>query len=255
MAEMADKATRSKAQWWTMLAVPLAAVALAGFVLILAALEYWTRVAMDAIGYRLSISDEIAKTVITVGGALTVGGLALFGVRQQNLSAERRHRVDASLNLRKEIFLQVAEAASVQYQFLLSFASPDITEEDRRKMTEKIGAAFFRLQVVANEATITAMLRANEAWMKAMFSIRMLGPVPRRYEGSMQRLIEIQKLARPFMIALWQYNATARKEIECRLDDDASYETAMNAQYSRLVTFLEEVKRGIVDDEPSSINA
>jgi ABC-type multidrug transport system fused ATPase/permease subunit len=249
---MANKTTGSKALWWTVLAVPLAAVALAVFVLMLAALQYWAHVAMDAVGYKFVVSDEIAKTVITVGGALTVGGLALFGVRQQNLSAERRHRVDASLNLRKEIFLQVAEAASLQYQFLLSFASTDITEEDRRQMTEKIGAAFFRLQVVANEQTISAMLKANEAWARAMFSIRMLGPTPQRYEESMQRLIEIQNLAKPFMAALWHYNVTARKEIECKLDDDASYEAAMNAQYLRISHFLEKVRQGIVNSKPSS---
>lgn len=248
---MADKTAGSRRLWWTVLAVPLAAVALAVFVLILAALQYWAQVAMDVMGYRFFVSDEIAKTVITVGGALTVGGLALFGVRQQNLSAERRHRVDASLNLRKEIFLQVAEAASLQYQFLLSFASTETTEEGRGKMTEKIGAAFFRLQVVANENTISAMLKANEAWARAMFSIRMLGPAPQRYNESMQRLIEIQNLAKPFMVALWHYNATARKEIECALND-ATYEAAMIEQYSRIGDFLEQIKQDIVNGKLSN---
>jgi hypothetical protein len=251
---MTNKAVSSKTLWHLVVAVPLAALALAAFVLTLAALEYWARVGLCKFGYKFVVSDEIAKTVITVGGALAVGGLALFGVRQQNLSAERRHRVDASLNLRKEIFLQIAEAASVQYQFLLSFASPDITEEDRRKMTEKIGAAFFRLQVVANEKTISAMLKTNEAWTQAMFSIRMLGPVPQRYDESMQRLIEIQNIAGPFMAALWHYNAIARKEIECSLEDDVSYEASMNAQYLRVATLLEEAKRGVVNDKSSNVH-
>jgi hypothetical protein len=223
-------------------AIIFAAFLISLFVLTLALLLLLSQECADALGYRFVISDEVAKAVIAVGGAVAVGGVALYGVHRQNMSAEKRHRVDSSLALRKEIFLQVAEAASVQYQYLVSMALPDVTNADRKTMTEKIGAAFFRMQMVASQDTIAAMIDANEEWTRAMFNINFLGPIPSGHEGSLTRLIEIQQLATPFMRKLWKFNMIARKEIECEFEDDTTYFLMMGEKFSHVALLFEELK-------------
>ena len=233
------------------LAVLIAACAVAGFVLTLAGLLYLSAKFASLIGYQLAISgkfftaDEATKSAIAVGGALSVGGLALFGVHRQNVGAAKRHRVDASLALRKEVFLQVADAAANQYQVLMSFASPDITEIERIALMEKAKEAFSRLQLVANEKTIYALLDANESWSRAVFAIRALGPAPRGYADSVDRLSKIQTLAKPFLHKLRHYQATARIEIECPFSDFESYLERMNHHDEKVTKILNEVRHDI----------
>lgn len=223
--------------------VVLAAFLIAVFVITLALLMLLSKMGADALGYKLSISDEVAKAVIAVGGAIGVGFVALYGVHQQNASAEKRHKVDSSFALRKEIFLQVVEAAAVQYQYLLSFANPKITEVDRAGMTQEIGKAFFKLQMVASQDTIVAMLDANEEWTRAMFDIRFLGPISPDRIGALTRFSEIQNRATPFMQKLWRFNMIARKEIECAFKDDASYFSMMDEKFGRVAGIFEDLKQ------------
>ena len=219
-----------------------AALLISLFVLSLVLLLFLAQQGADKLGYVLSIPDAVKAAVLTVVGAACVGALALYGVHRQNTSAEKRHRVDSSLALRKEIFLQFADAASAQFQFILSFAIPDVTEADRRSMIEKNGAAFARLQLVASQETIAAMLESNESWSRALNSIRFLGPIESGIYGPLNRLIEIQRIATPFMQKLWEFNIIARKEIECGLADDKKYLIAMNAKFSQLENFMTELR-------------
>jgi hypothetical protein len=222
--------------------IVFAAFLIAVFVLVLALLLLLSQKGAYALGYNFVISDEVAKTVLAVGGTISVGGLALYGVHRQNMSAERRHRVDSSLALRKEIFLQVAEAASVQYQSLLSFANPVITDADRKTMFDKIGAAFYKLQVVASHETIAAMLDANEEWTRALLNIQSLGAIPPGPDGRLSRLIEIQKMATPFMRRLWEFNIVARKEIECEFKNSQAFYSMMDEKFSHVQVIFEELR-------------
>lgn len=149
----------------------MVATSISLFVLVLAGLEFITGHVLSHFGFKLQISDEIRKTVIAIGGAIAVALVALFGVHRQNLSAERRHRTDSRLALRKEIFLKVAEAAAAQYQLLLSLAEGPINKELNVEFQRKTASAFFQLQMVANESTIAAMLDANEEWSRAYIDI------------------------------------------------------------------------------------
>lgn len=224
-------------------AVVVAALMIAVFVLTLALLALLSQMCADALGYKLVISDEVAKAVIAVGGAIGVGFLALYGVQQQNFSAEKRHKVDSSLALRKEIFLQVAEAASVQFEFLLSFGNPKVTDADRKSMSQEIGKAFFKLQMVASQDTICAMLDANEEWTRAMFDIMFFGAIPPGNDGPLTRLSEIQKRATPFMQKLWRFNMIARKEIECEFRNDVSYFSMMDEKFGHVAVIFDDLKQ------------
>lgn len=228
-------------------AVVFAALMIAVFVLTLALLSLLSQMCADALGYKLVISDEVAKAVIAVGGAIGVGFLALYGVQRQNFSAEKRHKVDSSLALRKEIFLQAAEASATQYQFLLSFAAPEVTEADRKIMSQEIGKVFFKLQMVASHDTICAMLDANEEWTRAMLDIRFLGAIPSGELGPLIRLSEIQKRVTPFMQKQWRFNIIARKEIECEFRDDASYFSMMDEKFSHVAVVFEDLKQRLAN--------
>jgi hypothetical protein len=245
-AERPKKVPLIEVAGFTIAAIVFAAFLIAIFVLTLALLLLLSQKGASALGYKFVISDEVAKAVIAVGGAVAVGGLALYGVHRQNMSAEKRHRVDSSLALRKEIFLQVAEAASVQYQSLLSFVTPGVTDADRKTMIDKVGGAFFRLQMVASHETIAAMIDANEEWTRALLNIQFLGPVPLDRGGSLVRLIDIQQLATPFMRKLWQFNMMARKEIECQFGDDPAYFLMMEEKFSHVRLLFEELRGRIV---------
>ncbi|MET3131618.1 hypothetical protein AAKU55_001881 [Oxalobacteraceae bacterium GrIS 1.11] len=214
-------------------AMIFAALLITVFVLTLALLMFFSQTCADALGYELVISEDLAKTVIACGGAIAVGFLALYGVQQQTFSAEKRHKVDSSLALKKEIFLQVAEAAAVQYQYLVSFASRDFKDTDRKHMAQEIGKAFFKLQMVASQETIFAMLDANVEWTRAIYYIDLLGPIP--LNGTGARIQEIQKYALPFMKKLWRFNIISRKEIECTFADDDFYLRTMEEKNKFIV--------------------
>jgi hypothetical protein len=224
-----------------LLAVVAGASLLVFFILTLAGLELLSEHFADVLGYQLKISDEVAKTVVGVGGAFGVAVIALYGVHYQTISAERRHKVDSRLALRKEIFLEVAEAAAVQYQFLLSFADPEIIEAERAKMAQEIGKTFYKLQMVASTETIEAMLDANEEWTRAMIDIRLMGQIPEGLER-LKMLCEIQCRATPFMRALWRLNVLARKEIESGFEDDEHYLSMMDEKYARVPAYFDEVR-------------
>ena len=219
-----------------------AALLISLLVLSLTFLLFLAQLGADWLGYTLAIPDTVKAAVLTVIGAGCVGTLALYGVHRQNMSAEQRHKVDSSLTLRKEIFLQFADAASAQYQYLLSFATPNVTEADRRNMIDKNGAAFARLQLVASQEAIAAMLESNVAWSRAMHKIRSLGPVENGVYGSLDRLIEIQVVATPFMRKVWEFNIVARGEIDCDIRDANDYLQKMSEKFSELEKFLRELR-------------
>ncbi|BBB61831.1 hypothetical protein UNDKW_3558 [Undibacterium sp. KW1] len=227
------------------LIVIAASLTLSLFTLCLANILFFTQKVADNLGYTFLISDEIAKAILTLGGAICVGFLALYGVRQQNLSAEMRHRKDASLTLKKEIFLEVAEASFFQFKILTTYAAPSVTEEDRQVMMQEVESAFFRMQIVSSQETIEAMLDSNHAWTRARYAIAMLPPVENSNEARIIRLQEIQAHARPFMRTLWQFNISARKEIDCGLPNESTYLAMMNNQFDKVDIFFKELQKNM----------
>ena len=163
--------------------------------------------------------------------------------------------VDSSLALRKEIFLQFADATAVQFQYLLSFALSNINEVDRNIMIEKNAAIFLRLQMVASQETISAMVEANEEWSKAVIKIRFLGPMQNGSLGPLNRLNQIQKLTTPFMHKLWEFNIVARKEIGCGFTDDMAYFGVMRGKFDQLGYFLVELEDSLREQsEPRELD-
>jgi len=226
------------------------ACVIAIFVLVLSDLSLLVQSLAPTFGYKFAVSDEISKTVIAVGGAVGVALVALYGVFQQNLSAEKRHRVDSSLALRKEIFLEVADAMSKEYRFLLSLAKLDLDQKERNEIVEDIGSAFFKAQVVGSPETVCAMIDANEAWFRALVNIQFAVKGPLKDVDYVIRLAEVQSLATDFMRMLWKFNIVARREIECSFDNDNAYFFAMDERYSRVSKALtetyEKMKAGTV---------
>jgi hypothetical protein len=198
----------------------------------------------DLAGYTFHIPDQIGQAVLAVAGAIGVAVVALYGVRSQNISAEKRHKIDSSLALRKDIFLQVAEAFSIQHSYLLSLADPAITDDIRKEMLKDSTKAFFKLQVVASREAIIAMIEANQEWSKVMLDIHFMGQLPQEATSlqKIERLDAIQKKITPFMRKLWKFNIVARTEIESAFDNNDSYFDTMDKKYSELSVYLDEVR-------------
>lgn len=211
------------------------------FVLVLVILQFWSQNIAQLFGYKLEISDEIGKAIMAVGGAVAAAFLALYGVQRQNESAAERHRIDSSLALRKDIFLEVAEAYAVQYRYLLSFSDPSVKEEDRVRIVRENGNAFFKLQMVASAKTIEAMLDANEEWFRTTMNVKFLGPIPEGQVDRLVRLKKIQELTVPFMRKMWRFNVTAREEIECQLEDHDAYCVMVEEKYGHIASALDDL--------------
>ncbi|MGZ3240640.1 MAG: hypothetical protein ACXWIN_10930 [Burkholderiaceae bacterium] len=80
------------------------ALSISLLVWLLSLLLYLMQNSADHFGYTFLISEEIKKTVLAVGGAIVVAVVAFYGVHTQNISAEKRHKTDKELDLKKDIF-------------------------------------------------------------------------------------------------------------------------------------------------------
>ena len=91
-------------------------------------------------------------------------------------------------------------------------------------MVKDSGKAFFKLQLVASQKTILAMLEANEEWARAMRDIRFMGMMTDQMPpiDKLERVDAIQKRMAPFMQNLWRFNIVARSEFETPFDDNDS---------------------------------
>ena len=226
-------------------AAAISAISIAILFCVLALLLFLVQCGVDFFGYRILISDEMQRAFLTIGGALGVALVALHGVRSQNISAENRHRIDSNLALKKDIFLQVAEAYSSQFQFVLTLSDPTISEIDRKDLIRNSGKAFFKLQFVAKQETIVAMIEANQEWARAMIDIRLMGAIQADAPSRFERLIQIQMRITPYMQKLWRFNILAREEIGDTFPEPELYFETMTDKFGELADFLSEVKQRI----------
>lgn len=235
---------------FTLAAIPYAVVSVMILILLGIAFYRLIKLVFDHCGYLLlPLADDILKGGLTAAGTAVIASVALYGVLTQNKSAEDRHRADATLALRKDILLEVAEAYAMQVQFLTSFASPAVTDSQRQKMIEDGPKAFFKLQTVAGINVIEAMLEANRAWMLVVFDLRQ-----KNLTGDMskldtlellERLEQIMRAAEPYSRKLWMFNALAREDMGAGFDDKSVYLDLMLRQYLQVPSELAKLRQAM----------
>ena len=220
--------------------VILIALLLAAFMGTLSLLLLWIyKISAQLFNFPLILSSEVEKSNLTVCAAIGGALLTLYGVHLQKISTDRRHKIDSALALKKDIFLQVAEAISIQHQYLISFADKNMTMEFRQQMLKEHTKAFFKLQLVAEPETISAMLDSNEEWATAMFNVIRFSNNIDDANGPLSKVCDIQTRMTPFMHKLWKFNVALRKEIECSFADDKEYLAMMDAQFERAKRYFE----------------
>lgn len=227
--------------YYFFLCIAILAIALAFLALLLSGIYFVTQVITAEFGYPFRVSDSVKVGLLTIGGACIVAILAFFGVQTQNLSAERRHKTDANLQLRKDVLRQVTEAFSDQYKFLLSFSNPHFTEKKRQKLIKECSTAFFKLQLIGSQETIIAMIEANEAWGKAASVCHQSMQNcedPEINSNNLKVLLKIVEATTPYMQKLWVFNTLCRKEIDCGFENDQQYLQKMNEYFGRMETYV-----------------
>lgn len=225
-----------------LLVIPIVvALVITSCVLTLAGVEYIFSILFSQLGFNFKIPDELRKNIVIVIGAIGVALMALYGVYLQNLSAEARHRIDKNLDLRKEIFMNVAGATAAQYEMLISYVDKNKTEAERNMIIAQNSKYFFQLQMVANKETVGAMLDANEEWTRALIDIQLLGPLGDNVDEVLPRFLQILRRCEPYMKKLWEFNILARDEIECGFQDKQEYLTMVTERFSHVFAVIEKL--------------
>lgn len=192
-------------------------------------------------GYTFDITDNVKTAVVTFCGAVSVAAFALYGVSTQNLSAERRHRMDKDLELRKNICMEVSEAYAMQYQYLLKLASPCFDPKELQDSFSTHTKAFFKIHMVCTESTIEKMLDANEEWA------RLYCEIPDYFHQNeleaIDRLIYIQERAGSFLRKVADFNVVAREDLEIPFHDNNMYITIFSRSYEKIPALLTTLKQ------------
>lgn len=216
-------------------------VAVGILILILSGLLYLTQSAVGLLGYQYELSDGVKTAVVSICGVIGAAILAFYGVRSQNISAESRHRIDKDLDLRKDIFLDVAEAYAINFKILLKAALPDAENNNSENLIE-CEKAFFKLHMVCSEQTISKMLTANEEWAKALFTIRMY--IKNQEESdAINNLIYAMEQAMPFLQKVAEFNTVARADLNSSFQSNSDYMQIVMGSFERIPDYLREIKR------------
>lgn len=215
-------------------------IAVAILILLLSGLLYLTQLIVGFWGYQYELSEGVKTATVTICGVISAAIFAFYGVRSQNLSAERRHRIDKDLDLRKDIFLSVAEAYAISFKMLLNAALPDSKNNNLENHVE-CEKAFFKLHMVCSEQTISKMLAANEEWAKALFSINMY--VKEMSEPDItQNITYAMEQSLPFLRRVAEFNTAARADLNSSFKSDSEYIKTVMESFERIPDFLRAIK-------------
>lgn len=202
-----------------------------------------TELAAREYGYVFELEGNVQTAAVSVCGAIMVAFCAFFGVRSQNLSAEKRHNIDQNRNLRKDLYFDVCKSFSQRHEYLLSFSNPFITDSDREKAMSNLSEGLFKMQMVASTELIKKMLETEEVWSKALFEIK-LNIINKPIEP-LEKLIEILEIMKPYVVKVAEFNVLARHDLKEDFDNTDEYMKIVEGSFSRVPTFLKEQKSQI----------
>lgn len=218
------------------LAIPCVALGISILIAALAGFYAFARWLAGTSGIPFLLDADMQKTAVAVAGAVCVAVLALVGVLRQNKSAEERHRMDATLSLKKDILLLVADSFAMQVAHLFSHADDVLTPEDRKELIKDGPKAFYRLQAVASAEVTAAMLDVNQAWMEASIGIMLFVEKLKARDDAqpLERFLGIIERTTPVIEMLWKFNMIARKELRLGFPDEDAYFAMMQAKWAEL---------------------
>lgn len=239
MTQPSKKYSGVKTFFYYLIAIP---ISIGILILILSSMLYLTQLVVDYFGFQYELSEGVKTATVTICGVLGAAIFAFYGVKSQNDSAEKRHRTDKDLDLRKDICLNVAEAYATYFKILLHTALPGSDNKNLRSLVE-CEKAFFKLHMVCSEQTICKMLAANEEWAKALFSIKMYLKENSNPDVT-QNIIYAMEQSIPFLRKVTEFNTAARVDLESSFKSDNEYIKIVMESFERIPDFLRTIKSG-----------
>src|SRR5438874_13288710 len=111
---------------------------------------------MNLHGWWLSHDPAIRAAIITGFSALGVGAIALFGVRNTIKSNQKEQREQRLLTLRRDAYLQSAEAYAAAAHLLGLMIEPSVNMAVSIQITRDFAAAVGKIHITGNERLIKA---------------------------------------------------------------------------------------------------
>ena len=112
------------------------------------------------------MSDFLAAVPETVLTILATGLVALIPVLVTNYLQRRGQREERKSEVRREVYLEVADALGLSWQFFSEILIVHKPVEDLRSLLEKVNGAFRKLQLVAREDTIMSSLNYQREFLE-----------------------------------------------------------------------------------------
>ncbi|MDR7089626.1 hypothetical protein [Cellvibrio fibrivorans] len=194
-------------------------------------------------GYAYELKDNVQTAVVSVCGAILVAFCAFFGVRSQNLSAEKRHNIDLNRSLRKDLYFEVCTSFSQRYEYLINFSNPLIAEGDREKLMNNKSEGLFKMQMVASAELIKKMLEAEEEWAKSLFDIKF--NIINKPTCHLEKVIEVMERVQPYVIKVAEFNVLARRDLKEDFPDESEYMKIIETSFNGMPIFLKKLKHEV----------
>src|SRR4051812_18478761 len=108
-------------------------------------------------------SDEAVIWSGVIGASIALIGVGLQNFvqswlqRKQQRHDEQQRRIEREMALRRDIYLEVAEATAKMKEYIISYANYSITEQQRQSILQGSTAAIHRVQIIGTIATLRTL--------------------------------------------------------------------------------------------------
>ncbi len=145
------------------------------------------------------------KDIVPVWSALIGAFVAIVAVYMQNRGSEKRHREDLAhaakaaketrdMDMRREIFMGVADALARQRDFISLQANLDIPDKELIEKVMTVAPAVFKFHLVATEASINCFMDAETLYSRVLADMVIGRTEVNREKGAVETLRYKRKL-------------------------------------------------------------
>jgi hypothetical protein len=179
------------------------------------------------------------KDIVPLWSALVAATVALVAVYMQNRGMEKRHREDLAnaaeaaritreMQMRREIFMGVADALARQREYIVAQSNLDLTEKELAEKLTGVSAAVFRFHLVATEASLKAFSVSDAAFGKFVADMVMERLRVVRERRTLDTLNYQQKLQQDFSSEILQ---DIKRHVKDEVKNQARWD-AMQSQFA-----------------------
>lgn len=108
-----------------------------------------------------------ASTITLIGLWLQNGGESRRNMERLDHDARQRDR-EREMTLRRDVYLEAAEALAQAQEYLAAFANVDAAPQQHEAMIKGVGADLNKVHIVGSMSTVTAVVEANQYFSQAV---------------------------------------------------------------------------------------